>query len=110
MSKPPSVDEALHRARLAQEERLRAIQTLVEARQNVHDVRETAARERAELEAQIKQRIADAERADRKAYSNAKKGGWSVQELRKIGFPEPARAKRSQRATPRPESTGNPEP
>ena len=97
MTKLPSVDEALQRARQAQEERLKTIQVLVEARQHVHDVREETARELAELQAEIKERIAVAEKADRQAFAAAKKGGWTDQELRKIGLPEPGRTTRTKR-------------
>lgn len=97
MTKLPTVDEALQRAREAQEERLKTIQFLVEARQHLHDVREEGAREIAELETQIKQRIADAQKADRQAFAAAKRGGWTVQELRKIGLPEPEKTLRTRR-------------
>ena len=97
MTQLPTVDEALQRARQAQEERLKTIQALVEARQHVHDVREETARELSELQAQIKERIAAAEKADRQAFAAAKRGGWTVQELRKIGLPEPGRTTRTKR-------------
>lgn len=71
-----------------QESRLKAIQSLAEARQHIVDVREETERERAELETRIAVRINDAERGDLRAYNAALTAGWTDTELRKIGFPD----------------------
>ncbi|PYF96344.1 hypothetical protein SAMN05216184_1194 [Georgenia satyanarayanai] len=98
MARVPTPEEALERARRAQEQRLKAIQSLADARQRIVDVREETERERAELETRIAGRISDAERGDVRAYNAALTAGWSATELRKIGFPEPEKKKRAARA------------
>jgi len=97
MSKTLSPEEAVERARRAQDGRINAIRGLAEARQAVADVREETDRERAELEASITQRIGEAERADVRAYNAAITAGWSESELRKIGFPESEKKARTRR-------------
>lgn len=101
MAKTPTPEEAIERAQRAQEARLSAIRSLAEARQNVTDVREDAARQRAELDAQLTQREGDAERHDMKAYNAAVAAGWSADELRKIGFDEPDKKARTRKRAAR---------
>jgi len=98
MARVPTPEEAVERARRSQEQRLKAIQSLAEARQRIGDVRADGERERSELEARIARQISDAEKADVRAYNAAVAAGWSTSELRKIGFPEPERKKRAARA------------
>src|SRR5690625_6841463 len=107
MARVPTPEEAVERARQAQEKRLKAIQSLAEARQHIVDVREETERERAELEARIAGRINDAERDDVRAYNAAVAAGWSTTELRKIGFPEPEKKKRSEEHTSELQSRGH---
>ncbi|WP_245993611.1 hypothetical protein [Xylanimonas allomyrinae] len=97
MAKTPTPDEAIERARRAQEDRIDAIRVLAEARQSVTDVRDETARELAELQAKIAERVGAAERDDVKTYNAALAAGWSVDELRKIGFPEPEKKARVRR-------------
>ena len=85
MSKEPSIEEAIERAKRAQEDRINAIRGVGEARQNLADVRE------------VTERVREAERADVKAYNAALSAGWSVEELRKIGYSEPEKKKRTRR-------------
>lgn len=66
------------------------------------DVQETAARELAELQAKIAERVGTAERGDVKAYNAALAAGWSADELRKIGFPESEKKARVRRRQARP--------
>ena len=109
MAKELSIEEAVERAKRAQEDRIGAIRHLAEARQGVADVREDTARELADLQASVAQRVGDAEREDVKAYNAALSAGWSSDELRKIGFAEPdkkVRAKR--RAARKPAGSGAP--
>lgn len=71
-------------------------------------MREETARELADLQAKITDRIAAAERDDVRAYNAAQSAGWTVDELRKIGLPEPekkARVKRRAARRPAPSST-----
>lgn len=56
-----------------------------------------AERDLAELQAEITERVREAERADVKAYNAALSAGWSVEELRKIGYAEPEKKKRTRR-------------
>ena len=104
-----NVEEVVERARRVQEDRITAIRALAQARQSVADVREDTARELADLQASVAQRVGDAEREDVKAYNAALSAGWSSDELRKIGFAEPdkkVRAKR--RAARKPAGSGAP--
>ena len=59
------------------------------ARQSLADVRESAARRRAEVERETAEQIATAEREDDKQFNAALSAGRSADELRKIGYPEP---------------------
>lgn len=101
MAKPPSVDEALERARRAQEKRIEAIRAVAQARQRLADVREQTARELAELQEQIAQRIRQAEQEDVRAYNAAVTAGWTPAELKKLGFPEPEKKRRARRRSTR---------
>jgi hypothetical protein len=93
--------EAIERARRLQENRLTAVQTVAEARQAVTDVREETARELAELQARIADRVSAAERDDVRAWNAALSAGWSADELRKIGFSEPDKKARTRRRSTR---------
>ena len=75
----------------------------------IRDSEETD-RERAELEARIAQRVGDAERADVKAYNAAVSAGWSADELRKIGLPEPDKTARTRRRAARNPAASRPAP
>lgn len=101
MAKEPSIDEALERAKRAQADRLNAIRVVAEARQHLADIREETDRELAELQAQITERVKEAERGDLRAYNAAVQTGWSTEELRKIGYTEPEKKARVRRRTAR---------
>lgn len=101
MANQPSVEEAVERARRAQEDRIAAIRTVAQARQSLADVREQTARELAELQEQIAQRIRQAEQEDVRAYNAAVTAGWTPAELKKIGFPEPEKKQRARRRSTR---------
>lgn len=77
------------------------MQTVAEARQAVTDVREETARELAELQARIADRVSAAERDDVRAWNAALSAGWSADELRKIGFSEPDKKARTRRRSTR---------
>ncbi|MFI8634287.1 hypothetical protein ACIGEP_17020 [Microbacterium sp. NPDC077663] len=100
-----TTEEAIERARRLQEDRLTAVQTVAEARQAVTDVREETARELAELQARIADRVSAAERDDVRAWNAALSAGWSADELRKIGFSEPDKKARTRRRSTRKTST-----
>ncbi|MFJ2521267.1 hypothetical protein ACIOWF_20055 [Cellulosimicrobium cellulans] len=97
MAKTLSVDEALERAQRAQEARMGAIRAVAQARQSVTDVREETDRELAEFQRKIAERVATAEREDMRAFNAALSAGWTIDELRKIGFPEPDKKVRIRR-------------
>ena len=102
-------EEAIERARRLQDDRLTAVRTVAEARQSLNDVRDETARELADLQARIAERIATAEREDVRAYSAALNAGWSADELRKIGFAEPdKKARTRRRSTRKPASSSAP--
>lgn len=94
-------EEAIERARRLQDDRLNAVRVVAEAQQSLTDVRDETARELADLQARIAERIAQAEREDVRAYSAALGAGWSAEELRKIGFTEPDKKARARRRTSR---------
>ena len=89
MARELSVEEAVQRAQQLQEDRIGAIRGLAEARQNLADVREDAARRLADVQRETADQIAAAEREDVKQYGAAQAVGWSADELRKVGYPEP---------------------
>lgn len=89
-----TVDQAVERAMRAQDEKIAAIRELATGRQALADARDDAARKVAELERQNAEQIGAAEHEDVRLYSAATKAGWSVEELRKIGFDEPAKSRR----------------
>lgn len=81
----------------AQDEKIAAIRELATGRQALADACDEAARKLAELERQNAEQIGAAEREDVRLYGAATKAGWSVEELRKIGFDEPAKSRRATR-------------
>lgn len=97
MAPTPTPDQAVHLARLAQEERIETIRKLAQTRQELATEREEADRERANLEARIKERAQLIETKDVSAYNAAMAAGWTPEELRKIGFPEPEKKRRVRR-------------
>ncbi len=110
MATTPTPEEAIDRAKRVLDARIETIRKAVEARQHVADVREETDRERAALEARIAQRVGDAERADVKAYNAAMSAGWSADELRKIGLPEPDKKARTRRRAARKPAASRPAP
>jgi len=92
-----SVDEAVERAMRAQEMRIESIRALAKGRQSLADVKSDAAQKMAALERENAERISTAERDEIRLYSAATKAGWTVDELRKIGFGEPAKVQRAGR-------------
>jgi hypothetical protein len=105
MAKELSVEEAIERAQRIQEERIGTIRGLAEARQNLADVRESAARRLAEVERETADLIAAAEREDVKQYGAAQAAGWSTEELRKVGYAEPDKKVRVRKRQTRKPST-----
>ncbi len=91
-------DEAIERARRLQDDRLNAVRVIAERRQAVSDVRAQAEREIAEVTARHNATIAEAEREDLRAFNAAIAAGWTIDELRKIGFAEPEKKARVRRA------------
>lgn len=115
MAKTLSVEQALERAQQAQNARMGAIRAVAEARQGVVEIRELTDRERVEFERQIAERLAASEREDVRAFNAALAAGWTIEELRKIGFNEPdkrARVRRrsaGQGARPRADKAAQPD-
>ncbi len=101
MSTEKSIEEIVERAKRVQEDRIVAIRAVAETRQKLTDVRTETDQELAEVQGRITARITEAEREDLRAYSASLAAGWSVEELRKIGFTEPAKKARARRRTAR---------
>lgn len=97
MATTPTPEEAVERARRAQEKKIETVRMLAQSRQELTNERESADRERAELEGRLKERMREYEVADVKAFGAATAAGWSPEELRKIGFPEPDKKRRVRR-------------
>lgn len=85
MANTPNVDEAVDLARKAQEDRIEAVKKLAESRQTVEDAKEA---------------LAEAEAEDLKAWNHAVSLGWTAAELKKIGFKEPEKKRRTKRQSP----------
>ncbi|WP_422117699.1 hypothetical protein [Brachybacterium sp. UNK5269] len=103
MATTPTPEEAVERATRAQDQRIETVRVLAQTRQELTNERESADRERAELETRLKERMRDYEAADVKAFNAATAAGWTPEELRKIGFPEPEKKRRARRrSTARP--------
>lgn len=94
MAEQLTVDQAVERAMRTQDEKIAAIRELAQGRQALADIKDEAARKVAEIERQNADDIGAAEREDVRLYSAATKAGWSTDELRKIGFDEPAKLRR----------------
>ncbi|MFC5932173.1 hypothetical protein [Cryobacterium melibiosiphilum] len=105
MVKELSVEEAVERAQRIQEERIGTIRSLAQARQSLTAVRESAALRFAEVERETAEKITAAEREDVKQYSAAQAAGWSVEELRKVGYAEPDKKLRVRQRQARKAST-----
>lgn len=97
MAEQLTVDQAVERARRAQDEKIEAIRELAKGRQALADARDEAARKLAELERENAEHVGAAEREDVRLYGAATKAGWSAEELRKIGFEQPAKSARAAR-------------
>lgn len=80
----------MDRAKRLQEDRLEAVRQVATARQHVTQVR-----------AKYEEELRAAEQDDAAAYAAARAAGWSVSELKKIGYAEPAAPARTRRRTPR---------
>lgn len=101
MAKQISVDEAIKRAESAQHARMEAIKVVAQSRSALAEGRDRLERELAELTRTHAQILAELERHDSAAYSDARQAGWSDAELTKIGFTKPtvAVARRPRKTT-----------
>lgn len=104
MTKLPSVDEAVQRARQAQDSRIESIRALAEARQHVQDVRTDTEARVAAIQAEAQQQRSAADSADSAAFTAAVSAGWSIEELRKIGYTNPKGKPRKRAARKSPSS------
>lgn len=98
MAMNPSVEQALERARRAQEDRLATVQRLAEARQQLDMARLEGEQRIAAVRKEVDATIRDVTTADAKAYQAALASGWAPAELKKIGFADPHAAPRKRRA------------
>ena len=101
MATTPTPEEAVERARRAQDRKIDAVRELAQARQQLTNQRKESDRMRADLEERIKFHMRAVEAADLKAFNAATSAGWTPDELRKIGFPEPEKKRRTRRSTAR---------
>ncbi|MBG6240126.1 uncharacterized protein YcsI (UPF0317 family) [Mycetocola sp. CAN_C7] len=82
MAKNPTAEEAIERARALQDSKIEAVRVLAQSNQEVSDARE---------------RAADAEREYTRVHGAAVAAGWTVDELRKIGFSDAEKKPRTRR-------------
>lgn len=87
----PTVEEALARARQAQEDRIDAIRSLANSRKALAYARDDAEARLAVLKSDLDATIKAAEKDDRRSYQAAVRAGWSDAELKKIGYHAPDR-------------------
>ena len=95
MAKELTIEEAVERAQRAQDGRINAIRELAAARQSLADAREEGEARIAQVQREVAESTAAAEREDVRQYGAAQAAGWSADELRKIGYPEPDKKKRT---------------
>lgn len=74
-----SIEKTQEKARALLDSRVESVTALVKARQQVADLTE---------------QLAEAERADKRAYVRATKDGWSADELKKLGLENTAAGRR----------------
>ena len=82
MAPTPTPQDVETRARDLLDGRMTSVRALVKSRQAVTDLHE---------------QLAEAERADVRAYSSALADGWSADELKKLGLGEPEKKARVRR-------------
>ena len=87
MAKNPTAEEAIERARALQDSKIDAVRVLAESNQNVVDAR---------------QRAAEAESDFSRVFGAALTAGWTLDELRKIGFSDTNTKTRTRRRPVRP--------
>lgn len=77
------IEATKNQARALLDSRIKSVEELIKARQRVTD---------------LKEKLAAAERDDKRAYVKATRDGWSADELKKLGL-EPAAAGRRRKTT-----------
>lgn len=77
---------------------MNAIRALAEARQALTQTQDDVAKRLAEVQRETAEQVAAAEHEDVRLYGAALAAGWSRDELRKIGFTEPAKRTRVRRS------------
>lgn len=77
------IEATKNQARALLDSRIKSVEELIKARQRVTD---------------LKEKLAAAERDDKRAYVKATRDGWSADELKKLGL-EPAAAGRRRKPT-----------
>lgn len=97
MSATPGIQEAVERAEQAQRNRVEAVRELAAQAHELDAITTRHETERQDLDQRHKNESKVAENNHLSAYSAALKQGWTAAELKKIGFPEPAKKKRTQR-------------
>lgn len=94
-----TVEDAVARARQAEERRMDAIKRLAEAQQNVTATQQAGTERMAQVKREADELLGAAEKENAKRYSDALSAGWTAAELRKIGFRDPKKSSHSRRRT-----------
>lgn len=92
-----TIEDAVARARKTEERRIETIRLLVTAQQGVRTAQQEGAERVAQAQREAEERLRAAEKENAQRYSEALAAGWSVADLRKIGFHEPPKHTRSRR-------------
>lgn len=92
-----TIEDAVARARKAEERRIEAIRLLVTAQQRVTTAQQEGAERVAQAQREAEEQLRAAEKENAQRYSDALAAGWSAADLRKIGFREPPKHARSPR-------------
>lgn len=94
MTRIPSPDEVVERARRANDERIESVRALAHSRQAVADAAAEGSERVAAVQREVAESIAAAEARDVAAFDAALSAGWTAPELRKLGLNEPAKKAR----------------
>jgi len=98
MNRGPRIEDAVERATRSNDARIAAVRALAEALQTAAAVRDEGERKLASLREQVTSEVSAAEAAGVKAHRAALSAGWTPEELRKIGFTEPDKQRRTRGA------------
>ncbi|GAB3930755.1 hypothetical protein GCM10011575_47190 [Microlunatus endophyticus] len=99
-----TIEDAVARARQAEERRIDAVRRLAEAQQDVTAQQQASTEKVAQAKREGDELVAAAQKENARRYSEALSAGWTAAELRKIGFRDPKRGQRTKRRRSAPDT------